>query len=451
MVWVAAYVPCGDLSLMSQMVRKVLDVTARLGPLLAVFDEGGQRRGPGPFTLEMQEWRGSPLKWMSHRFSKVRGVGLNHPAQMRLAQLSEGRPVAAAESITVEALARALRVAPESILQECRLNGLNASTPRSLLRPNERDLVEHWFGRGRPAAPRAKGAAGRDLTVKGKVNASQAKGGSKGSDWTRLVRARDSGSTLSGPVVEVVKGGLIVDLGARAFLPASLVDSRPVADLAALIGQVLEVHVVEAEASKRNLIVSRRSVLERRSERAAATFFASVEPGELRQAIVRATRLNGIIVEVDGVEVFVKEQQLASAPSSHTLGGLVDVAVCDVDRENRSVVLSTRLERERMDPSTKDLPPDGLLPDDPDAGIVGVGEVLLVDMTYFDELALGSTLVEASRLGHRQVTLVLDGGPGSGKVEMRKAILSGRFPNVDRDRCRQTPDGFLVALRADQE
>jgi hypothetical protein len=224
-----------------------------------------------------------------------------------------------------------------------------------------------------------------------------------------------------------------------------------VADLDALVGKVLEVHVIEVEAEKRNLIVSRRSVLRLMSESAAAAFFGSVAPGDVRKAIVKTSGLGGILVEVDGVEVFVKEQQLASAPSSHQVGDLVDVAVCDVNREKRSVVLSTQLGREGVEPSTNYLPHDGSVPDDPDAGLVGAGGALLVDMAHFDEFALNATLVEACRLGHRQLTLVLDGGPAAGKVGMRKAILSGRFPNVDRDRCRQTSDGFVVAFRTDQK
>jgi hypothetical protein len=360
--------------------------------------------------------------------------------------------VANAESITVENLARVLRVSPALILQQCRRNGLNASTPRSLLKPNERELVEHWFGRSKPVPPKPKKVAPKKTASQSNVRSPSPKAhGGTAKEWARLIRARDAGSPMSGRVVEVVKGGLILDLGVRAFLPASQVDRKPVADLAALIGSLLEVHVVEVDAAKQRLVVSRRSVVRLESEQHAAAFFASVAPGDVRTAAVKATRPTGIMVDINGVEMFIRENQLQSPPSSHQVGEQIDVAVCDVDQAKRSVVLSTRLGREDKGPSTVEPPHGGPIPDNPGAGIVGVGETLLLDVTRFDELALGTTLNEACRLGHRQVALVLDGHSASGKAEIRKVILSGRLANIDRDGCRQTPNGFVVALRVNPQ
>lgn len=356
----------------------------------------------------------------------------------------------ATESITVEALARALRVRPEVILQECRRNGLSATSVRSLLKASERQLVEHWLGRARPVGPRPSAVEPRASSIQSKVGSAQGNGALSGSQWARFVRARDAGSTLSGRVVEVVKGGLVLDLGARAFLPASQVDRTPVADLAAFVGSDLEVHIVEVDAAKRNLVVSRRSVLQLRSEQAAVSFFASVAPGDFRTAFVKAARANGIVVDVDGVEVFVKEQQLAAPPSSHRVGAEIEVAVCDIDREKRSVVLTTRLGSESVGTAVTVQPRYGPASDDPGAEAVHVSDTLLVEATHLDEDTLETALVEASRLGYRQVRLGFDEGQAAAKAKMRKAILSGRLQRVDRDRCSQTPDGFVVTLRADE-
>src|SRR5216110_3657092 len=87
--------------------------------------------------------------------------------------------------------------------------------------------------------------------------------------WRRIEAAQESGDPIPGSVIEVVKGGLIIDLGVRGFLPASLVDIRRVANLDEFLGQTLESKVIELNRSRNNVVLSRRAVLEeqRREDR----------------------------------------------------------------------------------------------------------------------------------------------------------------------------------------
>src|ERR671927_921592 len=80
--------------------------------------------------------------------------------------------------------------------------------------------------------------------------------------WKRIEAAADSGEPVIGTVIEVVKGGLIVDLGVRGFLPASLVDIRRVANLDEYMGQSIQCKVIELNRSRNNVVLSRRAVLE---------------------------------------------------------------------------------------------------------------------------------------------------------------------------------------------
>ncbi len=80
--------------------------------------------------------------------------------------------------------------------------------------------------------------------------------------WGRIEEIMRSGGTIKGPVIEVVKGGLILDIGLRGFLPASLVDLRRVRDLHPFVGQELEAKIIELDRNRNNVVLSRRAFLE---------------------------------------------------------------------------------------------------------------------------------------------------------------------------------------------
>ena len=99
--------------------------------------------------------------------------------------------------------------------------------------------------------------------------------------WQRIEKAAEEGTPVSGSVIEVVKGGLILDLGVRGFLPASLVDIRRVADLDEFLGQTLECRVIELNRFRNNVVLSRRAVLEEERRGAREQILDRMNVGDL--------------------------------------------------------------------------------------------------------------------------------------------------------------------------
>ena len=98
--------------------------------------------------------------------------------------------------------------------------------------------------------------------------------------WGNIEEVKEKEGTVSGPVIEVVKGGLIVDIGLRGFLPASLVELRRVRDLQPYIGQTLEAKIIELDKNRNNVVLSRRAWLEETEKEQREAFLDNLKPGE---------------------------------------------------------------------------------------------------------------------------------------------------------------------------
>jgi small subunit ribosomal protein S1 len=94
--------------------------------------------------------------------------------------------------------------------------------------------------------------------------------------WGRIEETMQSGQTIKGPVIEVVKGGLILDIGLRGFLPASLVDLRRVRDLQPFVGTELECKIIELDRNRNNVVLSRRAFLEESQSEGRKTFLQNL-------------------------------------------------------------------------------------------------------------------------------------------------------------------------------
>ena len=102
--------------------------------------------------------------------------------------------------------------------------------------------------------------------------------------WRKIEAAAESGEPVEGSVIEVVKGGLILDLGVRGFLPASLVDIRRVHNLDEFKGQTLECKVIELNRSRNNVVLSRRAVLEEERKEVREQILGRLQPGRSSRA-----------------------------------------------------------------------------------------------------------------------------------------------------------------------
>jgi small subunit ribosomal protein S1 len=169
--------------------------------------------------------------------------------------------------------------------------------------------------------------------------------------WGRIEEIMASGGTIKGPVIEVVKGGLILDIGLRGFLPASLVDLRRVRDLHPFVGQELECKIIELDRNRNNVVLSRRAFLEESQSEGRKTFLQSLQKGERRKGTVSSIVNFGAFVDLGGVDGLVHVSELSWKHVDHpsevvAVGQEVDVEVLDVDLERERVSLSLKATQE---------------------------------------------------------------------------------------------------------
>jgi small subunit ribosomal protein S1 len=169
--------------------------------------------------------------------------------------------------------------------------------------------------------------------------------------WGRIEAVMQSGETIKGPVIEVVKGGLILDIGLRGFLPASLVDLRRVRDLQPFVGTELECKIIELDRNRNNVVLSRRAFLEESQSEGRKTFLQNLQKGERRKGTVSSIVNFGAFVDLGGVDGLVHVSELSWKHVDHpqevvSVGQEVEVEVLDVDLERERVSLSLKATQE---------------------------------------------------------------------------------------------------------
>ncbi|HYJ61878.1 MAG TPA: 30S ribosomal protein S1 [Actinomycetota bacterium] len=169
--------------------------------------------------------------------------------------------------------------------------------------------------------------------------------------WGRIEEVMTSGQTIKGPVIEVVKGGLILDIGLRGFLPASLVDLRRVRDLQPFVGTELECKIIELDRNRNNVVLSRRAFLEESQSEGRKTFLQNLQKGERRKGTVSSIVNFGAFVDLGGVDGLVHVSELSWKHVDHpqevvSVGQEVEVEVLDVDLERERVSLSLKATQE---------------------------------------------------------------------------------------------------------
>ena len=169
--------------------------------------------------------------------------------------------------------------------------------------------------------------------------------------WGRIEEVMHAGGTIIGPVIEVVKGGLILDIGLRGFLPASLVDLRRVRDLHPFVGTELECKIIELDRNRNNVVLSRRAFLEESQSEGRKKFLESLQKGERRKGTVSSIVNFGAFVDLGGVDGLVHVSELSWKHVDHpsevvSVGEEVEVEVLDVDLDRERVSLSLKATQE---------------------------------------------------------------------------------------------------------
>jgi small subunit ribosomal protein S1 len=219
--------------------------------------------------------------------------------------------------------------------------------------------------------------------------------------WKRIEAAAESGEPVEGHVIEVVKGGLIIDLGVRGFLPASLVDIRRVQDLEEYRDQVLLCKVIELNRSRNNVVLSRRAVLEEERKEARQQILDRLSPGVEVEGQISNIVDFGAFVDLDGIDGLIHISELSWSHVNHPsevleIGQRVRVKVLDVDRDRQRISLG--LKQTQTDPWQR-------LMDECSQGDVVAGRITkVVTFGAFAEIVSGvEGLIHISELAEHHV------------------------------------------------
>src|SRR5918996_1845938 len=169
--------------------------------------------------------------------------------------------------------------------------------------------------------------------------------------WRKIEAAAESGEPVNGSVIEVVKGGLILDLGVRGFLPASLVDIRRVHNLDEFKGQTLECKVIELNRSRNNVVLSRRAVLEEERKEVRQQILGRLQPGQIVEGKISNIVDFGAFVDLDGIDGLIHISELSWSHVNHpsevvSIGDTVRVKVLDIDKDRQRISLGLKQTQE---------------------------------------------------------------------------------------------------------
>jgi len=169
--------------------------------------------------------------------------------------------------------------------------------------------------------------------------------------WGTIEKIKDEDGIVTGTVIEVVKGGLILDIGLRGFLPASLVEMRRVRDLQPYVGKELEAKIIELDKNRNNVVLSRRAWLEQTQSEVRQSFLTTLQKGQVRSGVVSSIVNFGAFVDLGGVDGLVHVSELSWKHIDHPsevveVGQEVTVEVLDVDMDRERVSLSLKATQE---------------------------------------------------------------------------------------------------------
>jgi small subunit ribosomal protein S1 len=169
--------------------------------------------------------------------------------------------------------------------------------------------------------------------------------------WGTIEALKEKDEPVKGTVIEVVKGGLILDIGLRGFLPASLVEMRRVRDLQPYVGRELEAKIIELDKNRNNVVLSRRAWLEQTQSEVRSEFLNQLQKGQVRKGVVSSIVNFGAFVDLGGVDGLVHVSELSWKHIDHPsevveVGQDVTVEVLDVDMERERVSLSLKATQE---------------------------------------------------------------------------------------------------------
>ena len=177
--------------------------------------------------------------------------------------------------------------------------------------------------------------------------------------WERIIAHSKEGDTIKGKVTRRIKGGLLVDVGVPVFLPASQVDVRRPGDIAEFIGREIEAKVLKIDVERRNIVISRRRLLEEQRCNAKDTLLAEIETGQIRKGTVKNIADFGAFVDLGGLDGLLHITDMSWGRVSHPsevvkLDQEIEVKILSVDREKEKVALGLKQKNDSPWATAKD-------------------------------------------------------------------------------------------------
>ncbi len=165
--------------------------------------------------------------------------------------------------------------------------------------------------------------------------------------WERIIANNSEGDVVTGTVTRKIKGGLLVDIGVPVFLPASQVDIRRPPDIGAFIGQEIEGKILKIDEDRRNIVISRRKLIEERRQKAKEKLMAEIEVGELRSGVVKNIADFGAFVDLGGVDGLLHITDMSWGRISHPsevvkIDETIEVMILNVDRAKEKIALGLK-------------------------------------------------------------------------------------------------------------
>jgi small subunit ribosomal protein S1 len=219
--------------------------------------------------------------------------------------------------------------------------------------------------------------------------------------WNKIEQIKEEDGVVEGEVIEVVKGGLILDIGLRGFLPASLVEMRRVKDLTQYLGRSVEAKIIELDKNRNNVVLSRRAHLEKQKSNERKEFLEGLTKGTRRIGTVSSIVNFGAFVDLGGVDGLIHISELSWSHVDHpsevlAVGQELEVEILDVDLDRERVSLS--LKKAQEDPW------ETLAKEKPAGSTVGGKVTKIVPFGSFVEIAPGvEGLVHISELAWEHV------------------------------------------------
>ena len=165
--------------------------------------------------------------------------------------------------------------------------------------------------------------------------------------WGDIQEVADNKTSIKGTVIESVKGGLIVDIGVRGFLPASLIDVRRVKELGSYIGEEIEAKILELDRSRNNIVLSRKAHLEEEQSDERQGFLEDLEVGDIREGKISSIVNFGAFVDIGGMDGLVHVSELSwrhvENPNEIVkVGDDATVKVLEIDNDKERISLSIK-------------------------------------------------------------------------------------------------------------